>query len=247
VRAGVQLARTLLSNRLTEGAVHVLNMSDVHQKIRRGTCLGTSELVRPTDILNTTTQRYNRQPSEPSETADTGSGEPTFNANGDEPMSFANRTDSGTDSKPLSLDFSRWNAVELRKAQYDDPNLRLCIDKLQISCDRPSWECVAAGSTATKAYWAQWKSLILYDGVLYRTYVDTASHVKYYQLIPPKRMQRHLNRLAHTGITGGHLGPRKILDQTRRRFYWCGWRADVHRYYRQCAPCAHYHRGNLPR
>ena len=57
-------------------------------------------------------------------------------------------------------------------------------------------------------------------------------------------MQRDLIRSAHTGITGG---PRKTLDQIQRRFYWCGWRADVHRYYRQCAPCAQYHRGNLPR
>ena len=117
--------------------------------------------------VNTTTGCYNRQPSESPGTADAGSGEPTFDGNGDEPMSFANRTDSGTDSKPLSLDFSCWNAAELRKAQYDDPDLRLCIDKLQISSDRPSWECVAAESTATKAYWAQWKSVILRDGVLY--------------------------------------------------------------------------------
>jgi len=35
LRPGVQLARTLLSNRPTEGTVHVLNMSDVPQKIRR--------------------------------------------------------------------------------------------------------------------------------------------------------------------------------------------------------------------
>ena len=180
------------------------------------------------------------------ETADAGSGEPTFDVvscdgNRDEPTSFANRTDSRTDTKPVSLDFSLWDTVEHSKAQNDDPELSLLkvlMGKLQKSSDRQSWDCIAAEGTATKAYWAQWQSLILHDGVLYRKYVDTAGHVKYYQLIPPRSMRQDLIRLAHTGITGGHLGPRKTLDQVQRRFYWCGWRTDVHRYCRQCTACA---------
>ena len=117
--------------------------------------------------VNATAERYNRQSSESTlvvsntlETADTGSREPTFDIDssdekGDEPISFANRTDSGTDNRPVSLDFSLWNAVDLSKAQRDDPELNLLMDKLQTSSDRPSWERVAAESTATKAYWAQ--------------------------------------------------------------------------------------------
>jgi len=52
-------------------------------------------------------------------------------------------------------------------------------------------------------------------------------------------------RQCHAGVTAGHFGIRKTLDQVRRRFYWPTWKEDTKRFCRSCPECTEYHRGKL--
>jgi hypothetical protein len=65
--------------------------------------------------------------------------------------------------------------------------------------------------------------------VLYRNFVDTDLNRKFRHVILPQNLRDELVRLAHEGITGGHLGLSKIQDQVQWRAYWCGWREQVRR------------------
>jgi len=65
-------------------------------------------------------------------------------------------------------------------------------------------------------------------------------------LVPVAARKNFLNR-THTGMTGGHLGIKRTLDQVRRRAYWRGWRRDVRQFCMQCNECNSYFRGTLPR
>jgi len=89
--------------------------------------------------------------------------------------------------------------------------------------------------------------LILKEGVLLRRFVDSKDQTQCNQLIPPPTCREDIICLAHTGLTGGHLGLKKTLAQVQRRAYWCDWRADVTRFCRQCPECAAFHRGPTPK
>jgi len=59
----------------------------------------------------------------------------------------------------------------------------------------------------------------------------------------PKSQRERFVRLAHEGVTGGHLGRRKTEAQVSHRAYWPGWKSDVASTLRGCTQCAQYHRG----
>ncbi len=58
--------------------------------------------------------------------------------------------------------------VELAREQEQDPNLRLIMDMIRDSLERPSWEHVHAESAEVKALWSQYGSLKIRDGALLR-------------------------------------------------------------------------------
>ena len=60
------------------------------------------------------------------------------------------------------------DSMDLQQAQQNDDDLRPVIAWLKAGTDRPSWKDVAPLGSCTNAYWAQWSSLQLVDGVLYR-------------------------------------------------------------------------------
>lgn len=63
-----------------------------------------------------------------------------------------------------------------------------------------------------KTYWHQREQLYRKEGVLYqRTVVDVK------QLVMPKETKGEFMKLAHTGITGGHLGVLRTRWQVQRR------------------------------
>ena len=67
------------------------------------------------------------------------------------------------------------------------------------------------------------------------------------QLIVPREIKNQILTLAHTGISGGHLGPEKTKFQVRRRVYWPGWSKEVEDFCRFCEACASYKRGSAPK
>ena len=81
-----------------------------------------------------------------------------------------------------------WENSELREAQLGDESLRDVIKWLEEK-KRPKWEQVFSykiHKTKVKAYWAQWNSLELHDGVLYRKFENSDHDQARLQLIDPK-------------------------------------------------------------
>ena len=96
--------------------------------------------------------------------------------------------------------------MDLQQAQQNDDDLRPVIAWLKASIDRPSWEDVAPLGSCTKAYWAQWSSLQLVDGVLYRLW-ETPEGDKCFQPIGvSKALRETILRELHSTITAGHFG-----------------------------------------
>ena len=68
-----------------------------------------------------------------------------------------------------------------------------------------------------------------------------------HQIIVPKSLRNDVCRLAHCGITGGHLGEDRTREQLKRRCYFPGWSRFLKSFLQACANCAQYYRGKPPR
>ncbi len=131
-----------------------------------------------------------------------------------------------------------WEPREVRLSQANDGDIRPIVEWLEKSRDRPRWEEVAPCSEATKAYWAQWQSLELHDGVLYRLWETPAGDASVKQLVVPKTLRPDVLHQLHNVPVAGHFGVAKTLGRLRERFYWPRCHRDVRDWCRSCDLCA---------
>jgi hypothetical protein len=112
-----------------------------------------------------------------------------------------------------------WSTAHLQQAQLEDgtigPVARWLARWLNNSQDRPPKSEVAPYSDATKLYWAQWASLRLRDGLVYRLWETPAGDSVVWQLLLPKKL-REVPRQMHDPATSGHLGISKTLQRVER-------------------------------
>ncbi len=137
--------------------------------------------------------------------------------------------------------------VSFADNQSSDPELSKLIQWKMDSDTRPTWSAVAAESDEFRTFYAQWDSLIVVNGVLYRKYITADGTVKRWQLIVSKDRRTDFVKAAHEGATGGHIGRRRTAEQVSRRAYWPGWRRAVDDCCKKCDVCARVHRGRPPR
>jgi Integrase zinc binding domain len=133
-------------------------------------------------------------------------------------------------------------ASNVRREQLADEVIGFILRCREQSEDQPDWSCVANRFDEVRTYRAQWTSLTIRNGILYRRFYAGDGSTKYLQLIVPASMREDFVRQAHCGITGGHFGIRRTADQVLRRDYWCGWRRYVENFCRQCSVCNQVHR-----
>ncbi len=131
-----------------------------------------------------------------------------------------------------------WQPEELRLSQLADADIKPIVEWLEKSSERPQWMEVSLCSEATKAYWAQWQSLKLYSGVLYRHWETPAGDAIVKQLVLPKSLRPEVLRQLHNTPTAGHFGIAKTLGRLRDRFYWVWCHRDVQDWCRSCDLCA---------
>jgi len=115
------------------------------------------------------------------------------------------------------------------------------------SATKPVWKDVELQSSEVKALWHEWNRLEIVDGVLHRRWTAIDESPDVMQIVMPKSHRPDCIVMAHTGMTGGHLGRSKTEEQVRRRAYWPGWRAQVALELKRCDDCAQYHIGKTPR
>lgn len=131
-----------------------------------------------------------------------------------------------------------WGDESMREAQEDDEDIRLIVAWKKRGDEKPRWYEVAPTSATTKAYWAQWDSFVLQDGILYRKWEKPNGREFHLQLVVPRERIKDVLREVHDGVTGGHLGVKRTLTKLRERFYWLNCRADVQDWCRKCTTCA---------
>jgi len=86
--------------------------------------------------------------------------------------------------------------------------------------DRPDWNTVRAQSPALKAYWHQWDSLRMIDGILYRQLEPlTGADITIRQLLLPRALRTAFLDSVHTGLAG-HMGMTKTSAHVTKRAYW---------------------------
>ena len=131
-----------------------------------------------------------------------------------------------------------WSTKDLQQAQLEDRDITPMVRWLGESEPRPCWETVAPHSEATKIYWAQWDSLKLCDGVVYRVWETPAGDKAVWQLVLPKKLRPKVLYQLHNTAAAGHLGVAKTLGRVRERFYWIRYHTDVQDWCRKCDMCA---------
>ena len=130
------------------------------------------------------------------------------------------------------------SAQELRQAQLGDPDIKPVLEWLEKCTNKPTWEEIAPHSSNTKTYCAQWQSLRVFEGVLYRLWETPSGDDVVKQLILPKSLRQGVLQQLHDARTAGHLGIAKTLGRVRQRFYWVQCRKDVQEWCRNCDLCA---------
>ena len=152
---------------------------------------------------------------------------------------------AGTDETVELL--PEWNSATIAAEQLADKDLGWVIRSKLASNDPPSHDAIRDQSGTIKQLVAQWPQLEVTDGLLTRRWLDAEEvTVRWHQVISPPSRRATIIRLAHEGMTGGHLGLKRTTKQVQRRAYWPGWADDVHLHLQRCTPCARYHRGKLP-
>jgi len=135
----------------------------------------------------------------------------------------------------------------LAGAQEQDEDLKTIFQCKKDNQTQPAIETMLTESETAKRLWAQWHRLEVQNGALCRKFDDHWNNTVSYQVIVPYALREKAIHDCHTGMTGGHCGVKKTLNQVQRRFYWTSWRSDTLRYCRKCPECNAYHRGQLPR
>ena len=63
------------------------------------------------------------------------------------------------------------------------------------------------------------------------------------QLLMPNVHKSEFLRHIHAGLTSGHMGECRTLEQVKRCAHWIGWAADTKHHCRMCPECCSYKRG----
>ena len=150
-------------------------------------------------------------------------------------------------SEEPPLNILGWTLNDIQRAQRNDADINFIRVLMEDSTsEKPPWSKVEGQSSDVKSMYQEWERLILHNDILFRRWMthDGGSRK---QVILPREFREPFIQLAHTGMTGGHLGRKKTEEQVNLRAYWPNWRSDVSTELRKCTECAQYHRGTPAR
>ena len=135
----------------------------------------------------------------------------------------------------------------MQRMQIQDPEIGSLVQMRLRSAQPPHpIEELTAESEAAKELFSQWGLLEVHNGLVYRRWAPKNGFSPVLQLLVPTAARQDFLTKIHAGLTGGHYGARRTIDQVQRRAYWPHWRRDTRRFVRLCQTCQTYHRGKLP-
>ena len=142
--------------------------------------------------------------------------------------------------------FLPWSIEGLKIAQRDDEDIGYIIKLKESVQEKPQWDMVAVKSSDIKTLWNQWQRLSFRNGLLKRRFESADGLTEKWQVVWPKNFRTQFLEIAHSGMTGGHLGRQKTATSIQSSAYWPTWSTDLDLFMRRCEPCARYHRGTVP-
>ena len=142
--------------------------------------------------------------------------------------------ESATPKRKTEFQFP-WTYESLMQAQQDDSSINTIVKALEQKT-KPKYEDVAHTSHETKALLAQWNSLFLHEGILYRKFITQANEIRY-QIIIPGVYRNELLKHFHDTKTAGHWSTVKVYKKLHRKYYWPNMSQDVTDYIRSCHNC----------
>lgn len=131
-----------------------------------------------------------------------------------------------------------WGNEAMRREQEKDSGVGPILNWLRNDDSKPQWSEVAKYGAVTKGLWAQWKSLVMHNGLLCRKWETSNGRDSHLQLVVPRAKVKEVLRVFHDGTSGGHLGVKKTLEKVKERFYWLHCKDDVEDWCRKCTACA---------
>ena len=102
----------------------------------------------------------------------------------DKRIMFENGTSRGATMEQDEPLFQIWTKEELKTKQLEDPHFKPLIE--WNTSGRPEWQEFSCMSPVTKSYWAQWGSIEMVDGILYRRWEDASGRDVKYLYVTPK-------------------------------------------------------------
>ena len=121
----------------------------------------------------------------------------------------------------------QWNREAVIEKQKSDPELARIYTGVEQGLPQPPWEEVAVSKESSKALWWQWARLAVREGLLCRRWESPDGTEVTWQVVIPGVLRHTFVMQVHGGMTGGHLGLAKTLEQVSRRAYWPTWRTDT--------------------
>ena len=131
-----------------------------------------------------------------------------------------------------------WSLGQLKEWQWADPDLRKVIEFLEQGM-RPKPDTLIGQPVEVRCLCAIWKTLVLKDGILYRTW-----HHRHDPSLPktcivaPKKLREEIFEHLHCHKTAGHLGIKRTLEKVRDRFFWPMCKSDIQRWCKECEMCS---------
>ena len=113
-----------------------------------------------------------------------------------------------------------------RQAQQEDPTLEKIRERAETG-ERKEFK-----SGKVEMFSVQ-------DGIIFREYLTPDSEYidDLKQLVVPMKFRKHVLKLAHEALLGGHQGIQKTTDKVLTNFYWPGVGSDVNRHCQSCDIC----------
>jgi len=131
------------------------------------------------------------------------------------------------DPPPITLD-------DIRTAQAADDNLLPVIQAL-LDQKQPASADLRQYLEEARVLFAQWDSLVLQDGTLYRKFHYPDGTVNFLQIVLQTKLRRPLIERLHSEL--GHFGRTKTCYAVSRRAYFPGWHSYTGLLVRNCAVC----------
>ena len=122
--------------------------------------------------------------------------------------------------------------------QREDVDIGPLIEFMEKHGRKPELQELEPCSSQLALLVAQYDSLRLEHGVLYRRLEKDVLRTEKWQIVLPKVSRQEIFEQLHSSPFGGHAGFDRTFAKCKDRFYWPGYRRDVNIWCQRCDLCA---------